>query len=129
MNRERVHSASQYEVRYGFSRAIRVGDRVEIAGTAPIPQDGGKTPASGYEQMLLCGSIAVTALEELGASVNDVVRTRMLITDPAVADEVGRAHAEVFGEADPVATMVVVAGLLDPHWVVEIEVSAEIDSD
>lgn len=74
--------------------------------------------------MLRCGEIAVGALEELGAMVDDVVRTRMFITDPSEADEVGRAHQEVFGIAMPAATMVVVAGLLEPEWKVEIEVEA-----
>jgi enamine deaminase RidA (YjgF/YER057c/UK114 family) len=66
----------------------------------------------------------VAALQEMGAAPGDVVRTRMFITDPGVADEVGAAHAEVFGAARPVATMVVVAGLLDPGWLVELEVEA-----
>lgn len=123
---ERHHhsSASRYERAYGFSRGIRQGEVIEIAGTAPIPQDGGPTPASAYHQMTLCGEIAVEALELLGGRVDDVIRTRMYITDPADANEVGRAHGEVFGVASPVATMVVVKELLDPSWKVEIEVSA-----
>jgi enamine deaminase RidA (YjgF/YER057c/UK114 family) len=74
--------------------------------------------------MLRCGEIAIDALEELGATASDVVRIRMYITDAQVADEVGRAHRELFGAASPAATMVVVAGLLDPAWLVEIEVEA-----
>ena len=76
-----------------------------------------------FEQMLRCGEIAVAALRELGADVADVVRTRMFISSPEVADEVGRAHHEVFGTAAPAATMVV-AALLEPDWFVEIEVDA-----
>ena len=125
MQFERIHSASPFEQRYGFSRALRTGRRIEVAGTAPIPQDGTPPPTGPYEQMLLCGSIAVGGIEALGGQLRDVVRTRMFITDAANADAIGRAHAEVFGPADPVATMVVVAGLLDPTWLVEIEVSAE----
>lgn len=124
MHVERVHSASPFELRYGFSRALRVGNRIEVAGTAPIPQDGSATPDDPYHQMLLCGSIAVVAIEALGGSVTDVVRTRMYITHAPDADAIGRAHSEVFGQADPVATMVIVAGLLDPAWRVEIEVEA-----
>jgi enamine deaminase RidA (YjgF/YER057c/UK114 family) len=74
--------------------------------------------------MLRCGEIVIRALEQLGCSAADVVRTRMYITDAADADEVGRAHGELFGLARPVATMVVVAGLLDPGWKVELEVEA-----
>jgi enamine deaminase RidA (YjgF/YER057c/UK114 family) len=119
-----VSSASPYESTYGFRRAVMVGDRVEVAGTAPIPQDGSAPPESAHGQMLLCGSIALEALARLGASAADVVRTRMYIVDPADADEVGTAHGLLFGEAAPVATMVVVASLLDPRWKVEIEVEA-----
>ena len=103
---------------------MRVGDRVEIAGTAPIPPTGERIAPTAFEQMLRCGAIVVVALEELGATAQDVVRTRMFITDPADADEIGRAHREVFGSATPAATMVVVAALLEPEWKVEIEVEA-----
>ena len=101
-----------------------------MAGTAPIPQDGSDTPSSAHDQMLLCGRIALDAVEALGGSAGDVVRTRMYITDPDDADEVGQAHRELFVEAVPAATMVVVKELLDPTWKVEIEVEAEIrDTD
>jgi enamine deaminase RidA (YjgF/YER057c/UK114 family) len=125
--RRHARSGSPYEDRYGFSRGVRAGNRVEIAGTAPIPPGGEPVAPTAYEQMLRCGAIALSALEELGASPADVVRTRMFITDPGDADEVGRAHAAVFGAASPVATMVVVAALLEPEWKVEIEVEAIID--
>ncbi|MDH3250412.1 MAG: RidA family protein [Acidimicrobiia bacterium] len=123
---QRAFSASPYERLYGFCRAIRVGDRIEVSGTAPIPQDGSAVPASAFEQMVLCGDIAVAALTGLGATVTDVVRTRMFITSAADQEEIGRAHRQVFGDASPAATMVVVAGLLDPSWKVEIEVEAQI---
>lgn len=123
---QRAFSASPYERLYGFCRAIRVGDRIEVSGTAPIPQDGSAVPASAFEQMVLCGDIAVAALTGLGVAVTDVVRTRMFITSAADQEEIGRAHRQVFGDASPAATMVVVAGLLDPSWKVEIEVEAQI---
>jgi enamine deaminase RidA (YjgF/YER057c/UK114 family) len=119
---ERVSSASPFELRYGFCRALRVGDRIEVAGTAPIPQDGSAPPDSAFDQMLLCGRIALEAIERLGGGTP--VRTRMFITDPADQDEIGSAHGELFGSHPPVATMVVVAALLDPRWRVEIEVEA-----
>jgi len=74
--------------------------------------------------MLRCGQIAIAALADLGGSADEVVRTVMYITDPADADEVGRAHHELFGVASPAATMVVVKGLLDDAWRVELEVTA-----
>jgi enamine deaminase RidA (YjgF/YER057c/UK114 family) len=126
MTRSRHHSASPYESLFGFSRAIRVGSRIEVAGTAPIPQDGSPTPPSAHDQMVLCGRIALSAVEALGGTAADVVRTRMYITDPDDSAEIGRAHRELFGAAPPAATMVVVARLLDPAWKVEIEVEAVI---
>lgn len=120
----RVSSGSPFEGRYGFVRAVRIGDRVEVAGTAPVPPPGEPLAEGAYAQMLRCGEIALQAMGELGAGAADVVRTRMFIVDVEDADEVGRAHGQLFGEARPVATMVVVAGLLDPAWRVELEVEA-----
>lgn len=124
MSISHARSGSPYEERYGFSRGMRVGRRVEIAGTAPIPAAGEPVATTAYDQMRCCGRIAIEALRELGAGPEDVVRTRMFITNAADADEIGRAHAKLFGSASPVATMVVVAGLIDPRWLVEIEVEA-----
>lgn len=120
----RIRSGSPYEEAYGFSRAVVSGDRVLVAGTAPIPREGDAPAATAYEQMLRCGAIALEALATAGASADDVVRTRMFIVDPSDADEVGRAHASLFGSAAPAATMVVVAALLEPAWKVELEVEA-----
>ena len=119
-----VTSGSPYEEQYGFVRGRRIGNRVEIAGTAPVPPVGEQVAATAYDQMLRCGHIALAALADLGAQAPDVVRTRVFICDAADADEIGRAHRELFGSHPPVATMVVVAGLLDPAWKVEIEVEA-----
>ncbi len=124
MTRMQVESGSPYEKLYGFSRGLRRGRRVEIAGTAPIPASGQSVAPTAYGQMLRCGEIVIKALEQMGSSAEEVVRTRMYITDAADADEVGRAHGELFGAARPVATMVVVAGLLDPSWKVELEAEA-----
>ena len=119
-----ARSGSPYEERYGFCRAVRIGDRIEVAGTAPVPAPGEAVDPTAHGQMLRCGRIALTAIDELGGSPAGVIRTRMFITDAGEADEVGRAHRELFGESTPVATMVVVAALLDPAWKVEIEVEA-----
>lgn len=122
--RRRAWSGSPYEQTVGFCRAIRVGDLIEVAGTAPVPPPGEEVASTAYAQMLRCGEIALEALASLGGGVGDVTRTRMYLVDGADSADVGRAHAEVFGEAQPVATMVVVSGLLDPRWRVELEVTA-----
>jgi len=127
MERSNVSSGSPYESQIGFSRAVRVGDRVLVAGTAPIwPDDS--CPDDAGTQAARCLEIIITALETAGASVADVVRTRMFLTDPADADEVGRAHGMVFAEIRPAATMIVVSALLDPRWKVEIEAEAVLDA-
>jgi enamine deaminase RidA (YjgF/YER057c/UK114 family) len=121
--RQHVSSGSPYEPKIGISRAVRSGDRVLVSGTAPIWPDGSCDPDAAV-QAGRCFEIIVAALRELGAEPTDVVRTRMFITDPADGEAVGAAHAEVFGEARPVSTMVVVTGFLDPRWKVEIEAEA-----
>jgi len=124
MDRQHHHGVSPYETTYGFSRAVRTGDVIHVAGTAPVPEPGTQQVLGAHAQMHRCVEIASEAIEALGGSVEDVVRTRMFIVDPNDADEVGRAHAEAFGAVSPAATMVVVAGLLDPAWRIEIEVEA-----
>lgn len=125
----RVFSGSPYEQRYGFCRALRRGRRIEVAGTAPIPPAGEELAPDARGQMLRCGEILSRALAELGAGLEHVVRTRMFITDPADADEIGAAHGELFGGAHaPVATMVVTR-LLDPRWRIELEAEAELPED
>ncbi len=127
VNKQRVHGISPYESAYGFSRAVRVGDQILVAGTAPVPDPGTQLQVDAYDQMMRCGEIVREAIEELGGTMQQVVRTRMFIVDPADADAVGRAHKELFGTAAPAATMVVVTALLDPRWRVEIEVDAIIE--
>jgi enamine deaminase RidA (YjgF/YER057c/UK114 family) len=121
--RQRVSSGSPFEESVGFSRAVRVRDRVIVSGTAPIWPDGSCDP-DPERQALRCLEIIGEALREAGSGFEDVVRTRMFITDAGDSEPVGRAHATVFGEIRPAAAMVVVAGLLDPRWKVEIEAEA-----
>ena len=125
MTRQRVSSGSPYEQTIGFSRAVRVGDRVIVSGTAPIWPDGSVDPEPGA-QMRRCLEIVLAALAEAGASAGDVVRTRVYLTPDADAAAVSAAHGEVFGEIRPASTMLRVAVLLDPRWVVEIEAEAVI---
>ena len=121
--RSHISSGSPYEPTIGISRAVRVGDRVLVSGTAPIWPDGSCDPDPAV-QARRCFEIIVAALREAGAGPRDVVRTRMFITDPADGEAIGAAHAEAFGEARPVSTMVVVSGFLDPRWKCEIEAEA-----
>ena len=107
----------------GFSRAVVVGDRVCVAGTAPIPR-AGEPPEDAYDQARLCLELVGEALDRAGSSFDDVVRTRIYLTDADDWREVGRAHGEVFSAIRPVATAVVVKGLLDSRWKVEIEAEA-----
>jgi enamine deaminase RidA (YjgF/YER057c/UK114 family) len=122
-SRQRISSGSPHEASVGFSRAVRVGQRVLVAGTAPIWPDGSVDPDPGV-QAGRCLEIIVTALREAGAMQADVVRTRTYLTDAADWEAVGRAHGKVFGNVRPASTMIVVAGLLDPRWKVEIEAEA-----
>jgi enamine deaminase RidA (YjgF/YER057c/UK114 family) len=123
MERRLISGHSPYEPIVGFSRAVVAGDRVHVAGTAPIPADGSPPPESPYEQAQLCLRIVGETLERAGSGLDRVVRTRVYLTDPAHFDEVARAHGEVFREIRP-ANTTVVASLLDPAWKVEIEVEA-----
>ena len=121
--RQRVTSGSPFEATIGFSRAVRVGDRVLVSGTAPVWPDGTCHPDPAV-QARRCLEIIAAALAEAGASLDDVVRTRMYLTSAGSAEKVSAVHGEVFTTIRPAATMVVVAGLLDPRWKVEIEAEA-----
>ena len=125
-DRQRVTSGSPWEPRIGFSRALRVGDRVHVSGTGPVWPDGSCDPDPEV-QAQRCLEIIEAALVEAGSRLEDVVRTRMYVTSPDVAEAVGRAHAAALGHVRPAATMVV-CGLLDPRWHVEIEADAVVTS-
>ena len=126
---KRTASASPYEAAFGFSRALRSGDRIIVSGTAPVEADGSSTPGDAAAQARRCFAIILGAIGELGGGAADVVRTRMFITDPADADAVGAVHGEVFGAVRPASTMVVVAALLRPEWRIEIEAEALVGDD
>ena len=119
-------SASPFEPVYGYSRAVRVGNRIDVAGCAPIEPDGSSTPGDAGAQAARCLAVIGEALQALGGSFADVVRTRMYITDAADADLVGHAHGAVFQDIRPAATMLVIPALIRPEWKVEIEAEAVI---
>ena len=126
--RKLVSSGSPFEAVVGFSRAVRVGNVVEIAGTAPIGPDR-KTVGVGdaYAQTKRCLEIVLAALREAGGDARYVTRTRLLLTDMKQWREAARAHGEVFGDIRPVNTVVQVSGFIDPDWLVEVEATAVID--
>jgi enamine deaminase RidA (YjgF/YER057c/UK114 family) len=125
--RQRVASGSPFEKTIGFSRAVRVGDRVLVSGTTPVWPDGSCSD-DAVVQARRCFEIIAQALAEAGACLTDIVRTRMFLVDSSAADAVGAVHGELFAEIRPTATMVIVAGLLDPRWKIEIEAEAVIAS-
>jgi enamine deaminase RidA (YjgF/YER057c/UK114 family) len=120
--RTNITGGSPFEPIIGFSRAVRVGNTVCLAGTGPVDADNEDVTA----QTRRIFAIAEKALAEAGASFNDVVRTRMFLTHVEDWEAVGRVHGEFFGTIRPAATMVVVAALLNPNWRIEIEMDAVI---
>lgn len=123
-DRQNVSSGSPYEPVVGFSRAVRIGDHVYVAGTAPVMPEGAEPPEDAYGQAKRCLEIIADALGEAGASLDDVVRTRVFLVKVEDFEEVGRAHGEAFGDIRPANTTLLAGGLLDPSWLVEIEVDA-----
>ena len=125
MDRQQISSGAAFEERVGYSRAVRVGTHVWVSGTAPIMPGDADPPDGAYEQARVCLGIICRALEEAGATFDDVVRTRIYVTSADDIDAVGRAHGEAFAAARP-ATTGIVTELLDPRWRVEIEAEAVI---
>jgi enamine deaminase RidA (YjgF/YER057c/UK114 family) len=128
MTRKLVSSGSPYEPHIGFSRAVRAGNFVAVAGTAPIGPDR-KTVGAGdpAAQARRCLEIIQAALEEAGASLEDVIRTRVYLTRIEDWEAVGLVHGEFFGDIRPASTMLQVARLIEPEWLVEIEAEAVVD--
>ena len=124
MERRVVPAESPFVATVGYSRAVRIGPHVHVSGTAPIMPGEADPPIDAYEQTRRCLEIVLSALAELGAAPEHVVRTRGYLTDADDWKEVGRAHGEVFGSVCPATSFVVVSGLLDPRWKVELEAEA-----
>ena len=123
MERRLISSGSSLEQRFGYSRAVVVGDRSFVAGTAPIMPNDADPPADPYNQMRRCLEIVENALREAGSGLEDVVRTRVYLTDTAHTNEAMRAHGEAFASTRPACTAIV-CDLLDPRWLLEVEVEA-----
>ena len=124
MTRRFVPAVSPFAATVGYSRAVRDGEHVHVAGTAAIYPEGVETPPDAYSQAQRCLEIIVEALAAVGATRADVVRTRAYLLRADDWEGVGRAHGEVFADVRPATSFVVVAGLLDPRWLVEIEAEA-----
>ena len=128
MSRQHISSGSPYEPRLGISRAVRSGRIIAVAGTAPIGPDG-KTVGKGdpEAQARRCIEIIRNALEQSGASLSDVIRTRILLTRIEDWESVGHVHGEFFGEIRPANTVMQITRFIDPDWLVEIEADAVIE--
>ncbi|MER7444627.1 RidA family protein [Micromonospora avicenniae] len=123
--RRLVTSGSPLEPEIGFSRAVRIGQYVSVAGTAPIADDGGTAgPGDVYAQSIRCLDIAEHALREAGATLTDVIRTRVMLLDITHWRDAARAHGERFGQIRPACTFVEVSRFIDPAWLVEFEIDA-----
>ncbi|WP_379156723.1 RidA family protein [Paenibacillus sp. sgz5001063] len=124
MERKQVFTGSPWESTVGYCRAIRVGNRIEVAGTTAMKDGEVVGKDNPYEQAKFILQIIEKALDELGAGIANVVRTRMFVTDISKWEEFGKAHGEFFRDIQPVATMVEVQALIDPDLLIEIEVEA-----
>lgn len=128
--RKLISSGSQFEPRIGFSRAVRVGPIVAVSGTAPIAADGSvAAPGDVYGQTRRCLEIIARAIGEAGLGLQNVIRTRVMLTDISRWEEAARAHGEVFSGVKPASTFVEVSRLIDPGWLVEIEADCVGDFD
>ena len=127
--RKNISSGSPLEPRIGFSRAVRVGPFLAIAGTAPIAPDGGvAAPGDVYAQTQRCLQIVAKAIADAGFTLQTVIRTRVMLTDISRWEEAARAHGELFAAIKPACTFVEVKGFIDPGWLVELEVDCVADT-
>ncbi|HEY0305850.1 MAG TPA: RidA family protein [Longimicrobiales bacterium] len=127
MQRTLIPTTAPWAKTVGYSRAVRVGNHVYVAGTAPVAEDGSVVaPGDAYLQAKRCLEIILNALHAAGAEARHVVRTRMFVRKPEMWDAVGRAHGEIFGDVLPATTMVFV-DFIHPEMMVEIEADAVLD--
>ena len=122
MPRQLISSGSPFEKPIGFSRAVRVGNTIDVSGTAPLAPGGGTAyPGDLYRQTRTCLEIIKDAVEKAGGRMEDIIRTRIMLVDISRWQEAARAHGECFGEIRPASTFVQVSRFIDADWLVEIE--------
>lgn len=130
MNRQTISTGTEWEAKVGYSRAVRVGDQVHVSGTTATNEDGDVVGVGDpYRQTQQALANVESALQEAGASIEDVVRTRLFVVDMDHWKEVGRAHGDLFGDVQPATSMVEVSRLIDPEMLVEIEAVAIVDDE
>ncbi len=127
MKREVFTTGAPWEDKVGYCRAVKIGNTIEISGTAPV-RNGETAGETAYEQAKVCLEIIEETLNRAGAKLENVVRTRMFVTDISKWEEFGRAHGEYFGQIKPATTMVEVSALIDPKMMIEIEATAILES-
>ena len=121
--RKNISSGAPWEDQVGYSRAVKIGNVIEVSGTAPVI-NGEVAGENAYEQTKVCLQVIQAALQEAGADMNDVIRTRMFVTDISKWEQIGKAHGEFFSQIKPASTMVEVSALIDPKMIIEIEATA-----
>lgn len=126
-NRLNISSGAKWEDLVGYSRSVRIGNIIEVSGTAPVGKGKTLYPGNAYEQAKACIKIIEKSLQQAGANLNDIIRTRMFVTDISRWEEYGRAHKEFFGSIKPATSMVEVKSLISPDMLIEIEATAVIE--
>ena len=126
-NRLNISSGAKWEDLVGYSRSVRIGNVIEVSGTAPVGKGKTLYPGNAYEQAKACIKIIEKSLHQAGANLNDIIRTRMFVTDISRWEEYGRAHKEFFGSIKPATSMVEVKSLISPDMLIEIEATAVIE--
>ena len=126
-NRLNISSGAKWEDLVGYSRSVRIGNVIEVSGTAPVGKGKTLYPGNAYEQAKACIKIIEKSLQQAGANLNDIIRTRMFVTDISRWEEYGRAHKEFFGSIKPATSMVEVKSLISPDMLIEIEATAVIE--
>ena len=128
MKRTNITSGNKYEKEVGFSRAVRIGNIISVAGTAPVAADGSTAhPGDMYRQTQHCFEIIQNAIEDAGGKIENTIRTRMYLTDVSRWEEVAKAHGEIFSKIKPASTIVEVSKLIKSDWLIEIEADCFVD--
>lgn len=128
-SRQQIRSGAKWESIVGYSRAVRVGQMIEVSGTCAVDENGNPfAPGDAYLQTKRILEIIQQAIESLDGRLEDVIRTRMFVTDIKQWERIGKAHGEFFSEICPATTMVEVSALISPEYIVEIEATAIIDT-